>query len=321
MKYKNSFLKLFPEIEPYNIGKIKVSDLHTIYFEECGNPNGKPTLFIHGGPGAGITPKMRRFFDPSLYRIVLFDQRGCGRSTPQASLIENTTWHLVSDIEKLRTHLNISSWQIFGGSWGSTLALCYAQKYPNRVKEIILRGIFMLRKKEIDWFYQEGASFVFPDHWENFLAPIPPEEHHNLLSAYYKRLTSQNLEEQAVAAKAWSIWEGQCSYLYPNNITAVEYGKIDFALAFARIECHYFMNYGFFDRENQLIDNITKISHIPATIIQGRYDIVCPLQTSWELHCAWPQANFRIVSDAGHSAYEPGVVHELISATNFYAQK
>ncbi len=307
---------LHPEIAPYRSGRLKVSDLHEIYFEESGNPQGKPAVFVHGGPGGGTEPKMRRFFDPAAYRIVLFDQRGCGQSTPHAELRENDTWALVSDMEKLRAHLGIDRWQVFGGSWGSTLALAYAEKHPDRVSELVLRGIFLVRKKEIDWFYQRGASLLFPDAWEDYVKPIPESERGDLLHAYYKRLTSDDATVRQEAARAWSIWEGRTSNLHPNEELIAKTGTDEFSLAFARIECHYFVNRSFFEKESQLLDNVPKIRHIPAVIVQGRYDVVCPLESAWELHRAWPEATMRIVGDAGHSAFEPGITHELIEATD-----
>jgi proline iminopeptidase len=306
----------YPEIEPYRTGRLKVSDIHEIYYEESGNPEGKPAVFVHGGPGGGTDAKQRRFFDPAAYRIILFDQRGCGKSTPHASLEDNTTWHLVEDMETLREHLGIARWQVFGGSWGSTLALSYAEKHPQRVTELVLRGIFMLRAKELRWFYQEGASALFPDAWDKYLAAIPKEEHGDLMRAYYKRLTSDDPAVQQRAAKAWSIWEASTSFLYQNQEYVTQAGEDEFALAFARIECHYFVNGGFFERETQLLDDVDKIRKIPAVIVQGRYDVVCPMMSAWELHRAWPEADLEVIPDAGHSAFEPGIVHELILATD-----
>ncbi len=307
---------LYPAIEPYNQGMLKVSDLHSIYYEESGNPKGKPAVFVHGGPGGGTDPKHRRFFDPSVYRIVLFDQRGCGKSKPFASLEDNTTWALVEDMEKLRLHLAIEQWLVFGGSWGSTLALAYAEQYPARVTELVLRGIFLLRKWEIDWFYQEGASRTFPDAWADYLAPIPVEERGDLLKAYHRRLTSEDRAVALAAAKAWSIWEASTSLLFPDAAVIARMGGDDFATAFARIECHYFINQGFFEKETYLLDNIAKIRHIPCVIVQGRYDVVCPPESAWDLKQAWPEAELRMVKDAGHAAFEPGNLHELILATD-----
>jgi len=307
---------LYPEIAPYRTGQLKVSRLHEIYFEECGNPNGKPAVFVHGGPGGGSDPKQRRFFDPSAYRIVLFDQRGCGKSTPHAELEENTTWDLTSDMEALRAHLGIEKWLVFGGSWGSTLSLAYAEKYPERVTELVLRGIFLLRQREIEWFYQEGASFLFPDAWEDYLAPIPIAERGDLLRAYYKRLTSSDPAVRLEAARAWSVWEGRTSCLLQNEELIQKNAEGDYALAFARIECHYFVNRAFFEKDGQLLAEIDKIRRIPAVIVQGRYDVVCPMESAWLLHKAWPEADFRIVPDAGHAAAEPGTMHELVMATD-----
>jgi proline iminopeptidase len=316
MAEKRSF---YPPLEPYRTGALPVSEVHTLYFEESGNPDGKPVVFLHGGPGGGTDAKQRRFFDPKKYRIVLFDQRGCGRSTPHASLADNTTWHLVSDIEALRVHLGIERWQVFGGSWGSTLGLAYAEAHPECVTELVLRGVFLLQERELRWFYQWGTSELFPDAWERYVAPIPPEEREDFIRAYYARLTSDDEGVRTNAAKAWSTWEAATSYLRVNADYVARAGEDEFALAFARIECHYFINKGFFRSETELIDRIGRIRHIPAVIVQGRYDVVCPMVTAWQLHRAWPEADFRIVHDAGHSAYEPGTVHELVSATDALA--
>ncbi|MFY2563843.1 prolyl aminopeptidase [Corallococcus terminator] len=307
---------LYPPLEPYRIGRLRVSMLHELYFEECGNPKGKPVVFVHGGPGGGTDAKQRRFFDPAAYRIVLFDQRGCGRSTPHASLEENTTWDLVADMERLREHLGIERWQLFGGSWGSTLSLAYAQAHPERVTELVLRGIFLLRKQELDWFYQRGASALFPDAWEHYLAPIPQEEQRDLLSAYHRRLTSADAATRHEAARAWSVWEARTSYLHPNPELVARNGADDFALAFARIECHYFINRGFLRSDTQLLDDVPRIRHLPAVIVQGRYDVVCPPESAWALHQVWPEAELVIVPDAGHSANEPGTTSALVEATD-----
>jgi proline iminopeptidase len=307
---------MYPEIEPYRTGRLQVSPLHEIYWEESGNPRGKPVVFVHGGPGGGTEPKQRRFFDPAAYRIVLFDQRGSGKSTPYASLVDNTTQHLVADMEQLRTHLDIDRWQVFGGSWGSTLALAYAEAHPTRVSELVLRGIFLLRKIEIDWFYQRGCDALFPDAWEDYIAPIPLEERGDMIRAYHKRLTSDDAAVRVEAAKAWSIWEGRTSCLNENAALIARTADGEFALAFARIECHYFVNNGFFEKDTQLLDEIGKIRHIPTVIVQGRYDVVCPMESAWALHRAFPEAELRIAPDAGHSAFEPGNVHELITATD-----
>ena len=310
---------LYPPIKPYNTGKLKVSQLHTIHYEESGNPQGKPVIFLHGGPGGGIVPMYRQYFDPQQWRIVIFAQRGCGQSIPYAELRENTTWDLVDDIEKLRQHLNIEKWVVFGGSWGSTLALAYSQTHPNSCKGLILRGIFMLRPSEISWFYQEGASYIYPDAWEEYLKPIPLEERDNLLSAFYKRLTSDDKQVRLAAAKAWSVWEASTSKLIPSVASKQRFGMAEFAEAFARIECHYFVNKGFFDRENLLLENIDRIRHLPAVIVQGRYDVVCPMTSAWELHKAWQEAEFIVIPDAGHSVSEPGIKDALIKASDRFA--
>ncbi len=305
----------YPELDARRTGRLRVSDVHDLYWEESGNPNGKPVVFLHGGPGFGSEPKQRRFFDPEAYRIVLFDQRGCGKSTPHASLVDNSTWHLVEDMEKLRAHLGIERWQVFGGSWGSTLALAYAETHPERVTELVLRGIFLLRKQEIDWFYQHGASAIFPDAWEKYLEPIPAGERGDLLGAYHRRLTSEDLPVRQRAARAWSVWEGSTSCLFTNQALIDQTAGDAFSLAFARIECHYFMH-GAFLEGRELLANVDKIRHIPAVIVQGRYDVVCPMESAWALHRAWPEAGFRVVPDAGHSANEPGNLHELVLATD-----
>jgi proline iminopeptidase len=295
---------------------LPVSNVHTLYYEQCGNPEGAPVVFLHGGPGGGTQPDYRRFFDPAAYRIVLFDQRGSGRSTPHASLEENTTWHLVEDIEKLREHLGVESWVVFGGSWGSTLALAYAQTHPERVRALVLRGIFLCRPQEIRWFYQEGASWIYPDVWEQYLNVIPHAERGDMLSAYHRRLTSDDEATRIEAARAWSVWEGSTSKLFPDQGLIDHFGDSRFAIAFARIECHYFMNNAFFPTENYLIENVGKIRHIPAVIVQGRYDVICPMQSAWELHRAWPEAELRVTPDAGHSALEPGNCAALVEATD-----
>jgi len=311
---------LYPALEPYRSGYLRVSPLHEIYWEECGNPKGKPAVFVHGGPGAGCSPSARGFFDPRRYRIVLFDQRGCGRSRPHASLVDNTTWHLVDDMEALRRHLGIEHWLVFGGSWGSTLALAYAQSHPRRVSELVLRGIFMLRKAEIDWFYQQGASAIFPDRWEDYVAAIPPRERGDLVAAFYRRLISPNRATRLKAARAWSVWEAATSFLHPDEDNVAKWGEEEFAVAVARIECHYFVNKGFLEREDQLLRGVRRIRHIPSVIVQGRYDVVCPMMTAWELHRAWPEADFRVVPDAGHSALEAGITDQLVRATDRFAR-
>jgi proline iminopeptidase len=307
---------LYPTIEPYDTGVLQVTPVHGVYYEQSGNPRGKPVVFLHGGPGGGTDPRQRCFFDPAVYRIVLFDQRGCGRSTPHASLEGNTTWDLVGDIEALRRHLHVERWQVFGGSWGSTLALAYAEKHPEAVTELVLRGIFLLRRSEIDWFYQRGASALFADAWEDYLAPIPEAERHDLLHAYYRRLTGDDEAERTRAAKAWSVWEARTSFLHQNAELIAKNERDDYALAFARIECHYFVNGGFFTKESQLLDDVHRIRHIPAVIVQGRYDVVCPMESAWALHRAWPEAALEIVADAGHAALEPGILHHLVCATD-----
>lgn len=307
---------LYPPIEPFDTGRLKVSPIHEIYYEQCGNPQGKPAVFLHGGPGGGISADYRRYFDPNVYRVVLFDQRGSGKSTPHASIEENTTWHLVEDIERLREHLNIKHWQVFGGSWGSTLALAYAETHPDRVRELVLRGIFLCRPKEIRWFYQEGASEIFPDVWEEYLKVIPENERADMVSAYHRRLTSADEAVRLQAARAWSIWEGSTSKLFFDPAMIEKFADPEFALAFARIECHYFMNNAFFSSDNYLIENVGRIRPIPAVIVQGRYDVVCPLTSAWDLHRAWPEAQLNIIPDAGHSISEPGIIDALVRATD-----
>ncbi|HVS77652.1 MAG TPA: prolyl aminopeptidase [Steroidobacteraceae bacterium] len=313
--------RLYPPIKPYRTGHLRVSDIHQIYFEECGNPDGKPAVFLHGGPGGGTDARMRRFFDPARYRIVLLDQRGCGKSRPHASLVDNTTWHLVDDIERLREHLRIGRWLVFGGSWGSTLALAYSEAHPDRVTELVLRGIFMLRRWELEWFYQNpgGAGALYPDLWERYVAPIPESERGDMMRAYYARLTSEDAAARRAAAKAWSIWEGATSYLRAAPDYIAKFEEDRYAEAFARIECHYFVNGGFFRTDSQLLEDVHRIRHIPAVIVQGRYDIVCPMKSAWDLHRAWPEADLRIVPDAGHSAFERGNLHELIMAADRFA--
>ena len=311
----------YPAIEPYDTGMLPVSPVHTLYYEQSGNPDGLPVVFLHGGPGGGTIPVYRQFFDPQAYRIVLFDQRGSGRSTPHANLEENTTWHLVADIERLREHLGIENWVVFGGSWGSTLALAYAQTHPERARALVLRGIFLCRRKEIRWFYQEGASAIFPDVWEQYARVIPESERGDFLSAYHRRLTSDDEHVRLEAARAWSVWEGSTSKLFPDSSLIEHFGEPHLALALARIECHYFVNDAFFETENQLIENVGKIRHIPAVIVQGRYDVVCPMMSAWELHRAWPEADLRVIADAGHSATEPGTVSALVEATDRFRER
>ena len=308
-------MELYPKAKVFNSFNLKVSELHSIFVEESGNQNGKPVIFLHGGPGGGISSTYRQYFNPEKWRIIMFDQRGCGKSTPFAELNENTTWDLVNDIEKIRNHLNIDQWVVFGGSWGSTLSLAYSQKYPNACKGLILRGIFLVRKKEIDWFYQYGASNVFPDRWESFLAPIPESKRNNLLSAYYEILTGDDQEKKIEAAKAWSTWEGSSVRLILDDEFISDFGDAKFAEAFARIECHYFMNNCWLPTENYLIENIDKIRHIPAVIVHGRYDIICPVVQAWDLHKAWPESDLHIIPDAGHSIYEEGIKNKLLEYT------
>jgi len=306
----------YPAIEAYNTGYLDVGNGHSVYFEECGNPKGKPVVFLHGGPGGGCDEGNRSYFDPSIYRIVLFDQRGCGRSTPFAELNNNTTWDLVSDIDKIRKHLKIDKWVVFGGSWGSTLALSYAIKQPKQVKGLVLRGIFLCRPKEIYWFYQFGASHLFPDAWEKYLAPIPESERGDMVGAYYDRLTSNNEEEKLEAARAWSIWEATLCRLVTETKDIEAMTEPVKALPFARIECHYFINDAFMDSPNWILENSRTLENIPTVIVHGRYDVVCPLENAWELHKALPKSELKIISVAGHSASEPAITDELIRATD-----
>ncbi|WP_172651154.1 prolyl aminopeptidase [Rhodococcus opacus] len=311
---------LYPPLEPYRFGHLDVGDGQQMYWEQSGNPDGKPVVFLHGGPGGGTDPAQRQFFDPQVYRIVLLDQRGCGRSTPHvadgADLSVNTTDRLLGDVELLRSHLGIDRWQVFGGSWGSTLALAYAQKHPGRVTELVLRGIFLLRRSEIDWYYNGGAGHLFPELWEEFLAPVPESERGgDLVEAYHRLLQSDDPDVATRAAVAWSTWEGATSSLLPKPERVVETSQPRFALAFARIENHYFHNRGFLD-EGQLLRDAAALDGIPGVIVQGRYDVVCPATSAWALHLAWPGSRLEIVDDAGHSAMEPGIVHHLVEATD-----
>lgn len=308
--------EFYPEIEPYETGRLKVSEIHELYYEQVGNPHGRPVVFLHGGPGGGIHPDHRRFFDPNHYRIILFDQRGSGKSIPIAELRENDTWSLVSDIEKIRTHLGIDKWLVFGGSWGSTLALTYAITHTDRTLALILRGIFLCRPSEIHWFYQDGASHIFPDIWDEYLKPIPKEEQNHLVKAYYKRLTDSNYSVRLEAAKAWSKWEAATSRLIVSREAIDEFDDPDYAISFASIECHYFINNAFFDTNNWILENVHKIRHIPGYIVQGRYDVVCPARSAWDLHKAWPEAKLTFTADAGHAAAEPGTRSRLIEATD-----
>jgi proline iminopeptidase len=311
---------LYPPVEPFRTGTLEVSDLHTLYYEEVGNPKGRKAVFLHGGPGGGLDPDYRRYFDPERWHVVLFDQRGCGQSTPHAELRENTTWDLVADIERLRTHVGIDAWVVFGGSWGSTLALAYAETHPARCLGLILRGIFLLRRKELLWFYQEGASWLFPEAWEEYLAVIPEAERGDMMAAYHRRLTSSDAETRMAAARAWSVWEGSTSKLRPDPKVIERFGGDSFAEAFARIECHYFVNGAFLRSDTQLLDEASRIAHLPGVIVQGRYDVVCPAKSAWDLHRRWPASRLQIVGDAGHSITEPGIVEALVQATDAFAQ-
>ena len=312
----------YPAVEAYKTEMLSVGDGHTLYVEQSGNPKGKPVVFVHGGPGGGTAPEHRRFFDPRKYRIILFDQRGCGKSTPHASLEANTTWHLVSDMEKIREHLGITKWQVFGGSWGSTLSLAYAIKHPAKVSELILRGIFLVTSKELKWFYQNGTCELFPDAWEEYVKPIPASERGDFIKAYHKRLTSEDRNVRMEACRAWSIWEGVTSGMY-NRIEDAKksFGEDKFAEAFARIECHYFVNKAWFESETWILDNIGKIAHIPTIIVQGRYDVICPMSAAWALHKNMPGSELFIIPDAGHSAFENGNSRALTAATDRFAER
>jgi proline iminopeptidase len=316
----NALRSFYPPIDPYETGMLDVGDGHRIYYERSGTPGAKPAVFLHGGPGGGISPRHRSLFDPALYDVMLFDQRGCGRSTPHAELEANTTWHLVADMERLRELAGVDRWLVFGGSWGSTLALAYAETHPERVSGLVLRGIFTLRQAELDWYYQFGASEVFPDLWEAFLAPIPPEERADLRAAYRRRLTSTDEATRLAAAQAWSLWEGRTITLLPDPGTSNGFEDPHFALAFARIENHYFIHGGWLE-EGQLLTNAGRLRAIPGTIVQGRYDMACPTRSAHDLHRAWPEADYRLVEGAGHAFSEPGILHELIQATDRYAGK
>lgn len=307
---------LYPPIEPFDTGWLETGDGHRIYYEQSGAPDGKPALFVHGGPGGGGDTKARRFFDPAVYRIVVFDQRGAGRSEPHASLERNTTWHLVADMERLRERLGIERWLVFGGSWGSTLSLAYAETHPAAVSELVLRGIFMLRESELDWFYRRGANALFPDFWEELVAPLGESEREDVLGAYHRRLTCGDRDTELEAARRWSMWEGATSCLIPSEELKSRFGSPGFALPLARIEAHYFVNRGFFDYPEQLLDGVDRIRSIPAVIVQGRYDLVCPVETAWALSRRWPEAAFELVDAAGHSAYEPGITDRLVAATD-----
>ncbi|MDC9593851.1 prolyl aminopeptidase [Xenorhabdus sp. IM139775] len=312
--------KLYPAYDAYQTGYLKTGDGHQIYWELCGNPAGKPAVFIHGGPGGGIANYHRRLFDPKRYHIMLFDQRGCGRSKPHASLENNTTWHLIADLERLRNLMGVEKWLVFGGSWGSTLSLAYAEKHPERVSELVLRGIFLLRPQELYWYYQEGASRFFPEKWERTLSILSEEERGDVIAAYNKRLTSENLQVQLEAARLWSLWEGETVTLLPSE-NSDSFSEDSFALAFARIENHYFINHGFMDETQQLLNHVDVIRHIPAVIIHGRYDMACQVQNAWDLAKAWPEAELHIVEGAGHSFDEAGILHQLIKATDQFVGK
>lgn len=305
---------LYPPIKPYVTHHINVDEVHTLYIEETGNPQGLPVVFLHGGPGTGCAPYHRQFFDPEIYRIVLFDQRGCGKSTPHASLDNNTSWDLVNDIELIREHLQIEQWAVFGGSWGSTLGLLYAQTHPQRVNGLILRGIFLARESDVRWFYQQGTSRLFPDYWEKFIEPIPEDERDDMIAAYYRQLTGEDEMQKMRAARAWSTWEGMTATLQTDDSLIRSFSASFTALSIARIECHYFMHQCWL-RPNQIIEDIEKIRHIPAWLVHGRYDVICPVEQAWELSSAWPEAQLSIIADAGHAVVEPGITDALIDAT------
>lgn len=310
----------YPEIEPFETGMLDVGDGHTIYWERVGTRGAKPAVFLHGGPGGATSPKQRRQFDPRLYDLILFDQRGCGKSLPHASLEANTTWHLVADIERLREKFGFDSWLVFGGSWGSTLALAYAEKHPDRVSELVLRGIYTLTRAELSWYYQFGVSEMFPDKWERFIAPIPQAERGDLMAAYRKLLTGADRKAQIEAARAWSIWEGETITLLPEPETSGKFGEDEFAIAFARIENHFFVHAGWLE-EGQLVRDAGRLSAIPGVIVHGRYDMPCPVRYAWELHKAWPRAEFHLIEGAGHAYSEPGILDQLVRATDRFAGK
>lgn len=311
---------LYPEIEPFDSGMLDVGDGHTIYWERVGTRGAKPAVFLHGGPGGGCGPTHRRAFDPEKYDVMLFDQRGCGRSLPHAELDANTTWHLVSDIERLRAMMGVEKWQVFGGSWGSTLALAYAETHPERVSELIVRGVYTLTRAELEWYYQFGVSQMFPEKWERFLAPIPQAERGDMMAAYRKRLVSEDRAVQLEAAKAWSLWEGETITLLPDPSLTEQHGDDDFAIAFARIENHFFVHGGWFE-EGQLLRDAHKLAGIPGVIVHGRYDMPCPAHYAWQLHKAWPDAEFHLIEGAGHAFSEPGILDRLIRATDQFAGK
>jgi proline iminopeptidase len=307
---------LFADNEPFASGWLPADGVHEIYYEECGKPDGKPCVILHGGPGGAINPTMRRFFDPSKWRMALFDQRGCGKSRPNASLEDNTTWTLIEDIERLREHLGIEKWCVFGGSWGSTLALAYAIKHPERVESLVLRGVFLLTERELAWFYQDGAGMLFPDAWARFCAPIPEAERGDMIGAYHKRLIHPERRVQAEAAAAWSQWEGDTISIRGPEARPSKFNEVDFAIAFARIECHFFVNHGFFPEEGWILKNAAALKTIPGWIVQGRFDVVTPMEAAWKLKTAWPHARFEVVWDAGHASTEPGIVDALVRATD-----
>ncbi len=311
---------LYPDIQPFAVHRIAVDAPHELYVEECGAPQGIPAVFLHGGPGAGCESYHRRFFDPARYRTVLFDQRGCGRSTPHAEIAGNDTSSLVADMETIRRQLGIERWLVFGGSWGSTLALAYAQAHPECVSALVLRGIFLCREREIEWFYQEGAGRIFPDYWEDYLAPIPPDERHDMVGAYYRRLTGENELARLAAAKAWSRWEGRTATLLTDPNVVDHFGNARVALSLARIECHYFMHQAFLE-PNQLLRDAPRIPDIPGVIVPGRYDVICPLENAWALHRAWPSSELQIVPAAGHAASEPGIRAALVDSLNHFAER
>lgn len=311
---------LYPEIEPHASGRMATGSAHEIYWEACGNPRGRPMVVLHGGPGGAVNPGMRRYFDPAIWNVFLFDQRGCGQSTPNAVLDDNDTWKLIEDIERLRVQAGVEKWSVFGGSWGSTLALAYAIRHPDRVESLILRGIFLLTQPELHWFYQQGASEIFPDAWERFLAPIPQAERGDLMGAYYRRLMGDDIEERRRCAIAWSSWEGDTVSAQGPDARPDKFAEPDFAVAFARIENWYFTNKGFFPEENWILNSIDRIRHIPTWIVQGRFDVVTPMSGAWSLHRAWPEARFEVIPDAGHASTEPGIIDGLVRATDAAAK-
>lgn len=310
----------YPEIEPYETGMLDVGDGHQIYWERFGTKGAKPAVFLHGGPGGATGPGNRRLFDPALYDVMMFDQRGCGKSVPHASIEANTTWHLVADIERLRELMGVETWLVFGGSWGSTLALAYSETHPERVSELVLRGIYTLTRAELDWYYQFGVSEMFPDKWERFIAPIPEEERDEMMAAYRRRLTGTDREEQLRCAVAWSTWEGETITLLPNPDYSDHFYDPEFALAFARIENHFFVHAGWLE-EGQLLRDAYKLKDIPGVVIHGRYDMPCPAKYAWQLHKAWPKADFHLIEGAGHAYLEPGILDQLIRATDRFAGK